>query len=50
MNIIDIYSKTISKKSFEVTNDYYGFIKLKEMIDILSVDYNFTYEEIIIGV
>lgn len=50
INIIDSNGKSISKKSLEIANDYYGFLKLKEEIDILSFDFKFSYDEVIVGV
>ncbi|MGL4108997.1 IS110 family transposase [Clostridium sp. LP20] len=49
VNILNIDGQVLTKKGFEIENDYYGFIKLKEKIDVISNDYEVTYENVIVG-
>lgn len=49
INIIDVEGKSFIKKGIEIENNYNGFMKFKEIIDGLSEENEFTYDEWIVG-
>ena len=50
ISIIDSEGNPIIKKGISIENDYYGFAKLEEKIDLIMNNYGFTYEDCIAGV
>lgn len=50
ISIVDSEGNSIVKKGLSIENDYYGFAKLEEKIDLIMNNYGFTYEDCIAGV
>ena len=50
ISIIDTEGNPIVKKGLSIENDYYGFARLEEQIDLIINNYGFTYDDCIAGV
>lgn len=49
IHIIDILGNPIIKKGFDIQNDYYGFMKLKDRLDVILNNLNLTYDDCLVG-
>ena len=50
ISIIYNEGNPIIKKGLSIENDYYGFAKLEEQVDLIINNYGFTYDDCIAGV